>query len=467
MSRYAAVIWLAATCLLAVFLPTPGTSVASAIPQRSFTVTTPHGPGPAQFDRAYVTAFGRSKAPDVLVLMPGTFGGAGDFSLVGRALVRRNPRLQVWALDRREQALEDTSVFRRAATGQAPLEEAFGYYLGWLTADPPAERYHKVPVTHPYYSFARDWGMKTVLRDTRAVVRQARRSGKRVVLGGHSVGASLAISYAAWDFNGRPGFRDLAGLVLIDGGLMGSFDPYNLDQARAAMTAMETNGPFSDLIGLGIPELAGIFAGLGGLYADHRPAEPATAFETFALLPDYLKPPVPATNRALFGYDFDRDTSPSFMSSLHVNAGRLDPGQTPADWQDGGITPVRRLAWLFAQESPNAVDWFFPTRITIDANGADQMRMNPVAKYLGLRLFHTARVDLPFYVIQTDMTGGNVLKGARNWIRRTRTTRRQAVLVNADPEMSHLDPLVASADHNPFLRTVTPFLKRTFAAARR
>lgn len=448
----------------------PGAADAAAVAkvqQRSFTVPTPAAPGPKQYNKAFVTAFGRKKARDVLVLMPGTFGGAGDFTLLARSLVRRNPKLQVWAVDRREEALEDTTVFRKAARGEIPLEEAFGYYLGWLTSDPPAERYRKVQVTNPYYAFAREWGMKTVLKDTRAVVNRARRSGKRVILGGHSVGASLAISYAAWDFGGRPGFRDLEGLVLIDGGLLGSFDPYNLQEAKAAMAAMEAKGPFSDLIGLGIPELAGIFAELGGLYALQQPTEPATAFEEFELLPDFLKPPVPSTNRAFLGFNFDRDTSPEFMSSLHVNAGRLDTSVSPADWLDGGITPVHRLAVTFGQEPPNAVDWFFPTRITIDANGADRMRMNPVAKYLGLRLFHTGKVNLPFYVVQTDMTGGKVLKGARNWLKRTRSPRRRSVLVNADPQMSHLDPLVALPRRNVFIKTVTPFLKKTFAPAKK
>lgn len=432
------------------------------VSSRSFTVATPPAAGPSEFDRVYVRAHGSRRARNVLVLMPGTFGGAGDFTLAAKALVRRNRSLQVWALDRREQALEDTSVFRRTLAGKASLEDAFNYYLGWLTDNPPAERYRKLPVTNPYYAFARDWGMKTVLKDTRAVVNRARRSGKRVVLGGHSVGASLAISYAAWDFHGRPGFRDLKGLVLIDGGLLGSFDPYNLTQARAAMAEMAVKGPFSDLIGLGIPELAGIFGELGGLYARYRPGEPATTLQSFPLLPDYLKPPVPATNRALLGYDFDRDTSPPFLSSLHVNAGRLGTGPPPVDWVDGGITPIRNVVLTFAQEPANSVDWFFPTRITIDANGADRMRMNPVARYLGLRLMHTGRVKLPFYVVQTDDTGGDVLKGARNWIRRTRTTRRQSVLVNADPRMSHLDPLLATPKKNVFIKTVTPFLKKTF-----
>ena len=126
-------------------------------------------------------------------------------------------------------------------------------------------------------------------------------------------------------------------------------------------------------------------------------------------------------------------------------------------------TAIANLADTFSQQPVNAVDWFFPTRITIDANGADQMRMNPVAKYLGLRLMHTSKVNLPFYVIQTDDTGGDVLKGARNWIKRTKTPKSQTVMINADPRMSHLDPLMATPKKNVFLKTVGPFLKKAFA----
>ena len=44
------------------------------------------------------------------------------------------------------------------------------------------------------------------------MVRKARAGGRRkVILGGHSLGASTTVAYAAWDFNGRPGYKDLAG----------------------------------------------------------------------------------------------------------------------------------------------------------------------------------------------------------------------------------------------------------------
>jgi hypothetical protein len=435
------------------------------VPERSFTVKTPHVKGPAKLDRAFVTAYGRSRAKNVLVLMPGTFGGAGDFRLAARHMVRKNRNLQVWAADRRGEALEDTSMFEKGLRGEATPEEIFDYYLGYIV-DPSIEDHYEFVDTKPM-TYAENWGMKTVLNDTRAIVNRARRSGKRVALGGHSVGASLAISYAAWDFGGRPGFKDLDGLVLIDGGLMGSFDPYNKPQAQAAMARIQDPaiGPFSRLIEGLPPETAGLFAGVGGYFAKFAPRAPATELQNYPLLPANLKPPYPVTNRGLFGYDFDRNTSPPELTSLHINAGHLAP-EVPggfADWVDGGITPIANLADVFARHPANATDWFFPTRITIDANGADQMRMNPVARYLGLRLFHTAKVNLPFYVVQTDDTGGDVLKGARNWLRRTRTPKRQAVLVNADPRMSHLDPLLAAPKKNVFLKTVGPFLRKAFA----
>ena len=132
-----------------------------------------------------------------------------------------------------------------------------------------------------------------------------------MILGGHSLGASLTAAYAAWDFNGKPGFKDVDGLVLIDGGLLGSFDAYDLAQAQEQIADLQTSNPFIDLFGNGIPESAGLFAEVGGIYARSAPtASAATRCRTFPFLPDAYKPPVPVTNRALFGYDFDRDTSP-------------------------------------------------------------------------------------------------------------------------------------------------------------
>jgi pimeloyl-ACP methyl ester carboxylesterase len=434
------------------------TTAPAVARERVITVPTPPEPGPAQFNNVTVHQFGPASGKRVLVLMPGTQGGAGDFTLDARILVKRIPDLQVWAIDRRTQALEDTSTFAATQGGQISLQQAFDYYLGWLTnGGTPANHFQfRLNDADPY---AREWGMGVALNDAHAVVQLARNHGRRqVVLGGHSLGASLTAAYAAWDFNGRPGYKDLKGLVLIDGGLLGSFDAYNLQQAQQQVADLKTGSPFLDLLGAGFPEIAGIFAEIGGLYAEKAPTAPATAFQSYPLLPAAFNPPFPVTNRALLGYAFDRDSSPPDLSLLHINGGALAASGDPRDWQDGGVTPLARLAETFGQEPTNAVEWYFPKRLTIDTNGADQMTQNDVANFLGLRLVHTPKVNLPLYAIATDLAGAHVLDGARNLIARSRITKKQSMLINRNPLMSHLDPLTAAPKTNAFLKTVVPFL---------
>src|SRR5687768_8114940 len=93
---------------------------STPIPARYVAIKGAPGAGPELFDRVFVDKIGPPQASRVLVLVPGFIGGAGDFGLIARDIVSRVPDLQVWAVDRRANALEDTSVF---ATGDA--DEAF------------------------------------------------------------------------------------------------------------------------------------------------------------------------------------------------------------------------------------------------------------------------------------------------------------------------------------------------------
>jgi pimeloyl-ACP methyl ester carboxylesterase len=421
------------------------------------------GPGPDEYDQVYVNKIGPDKPKRVLVLMPGTSGGAGNFTLMARNLVKRVPGLAVWSVDRRSQALEDTEVFQQLEEGEVSLDEAFDYYLGWITnGGQPADHYDFLPTEQ--YPFAREWGMKTALKDVRQVVKEARgRKGKREVwLGGHSLGASLTAAYASWDFGGRPGYKDVAGLVLIDGGLLGSFDGFDLEQAQEAIEALETSNPFSDLLGIGIAESAGLFAEIGGYFARRDRTGPAETLQSFPFLPDAFDPGYPVTNRALFGYAFDRDTSPQSLRLLHANMGEIEAYNEGdiSDWTDGGITPVHRIAKMFGAEPVNSVEWFFPRRLTIDTNGANELEQNDVADFLGLRLEHADEIDVPIYAFQTDLTSGGVLEGAKRLVKRAETKRNESLLVEGAPQQSHLDPLTAAPKQNEFLKTVAGFLKR-------
>src|SRR5687768_3140121 len=71
------------------------------------------GPGPAQFDHVDVHQYGPKKPKRVLVLMPGTNAGAGNFTAVAKDLVKRVDGLAVWNVDRRSQVLEQTEVFEQ------------------------------------------------------------------------------------------------------------------------------------------------------------------------------------------------------------------------------------------------------------------------------------------------------------------------------------------------------------------
>jgi hypothetical protein len=60
--------------------------------------------------------------------------------------------------------------------------------------------------------------------------------------------------------------------------------------------------------------------------------------------------------------------------------------------------------------------------------------------------------------LQTDLTDGNVLKGARELIRTSRAPKSKSVLINAEDSMSHLDPLTAAPEHNPLVLELGGFL---------
>jgi hypothetical protein len=415
----------------------------AAAVDRYVAIKAPPAPGPAKYDRVWLKQLGPEDATQVLVLVPGTVGGAGGIVPVARDIVRRVPRTQVWIVDRREQAFEDVSVFRHSDP-----DEALDYYLGF--------RYRAVRGEDA--RFVSEWGLRVQLRDLRSVVRGASAGGRRrVVLGGHSAGASTAVAYAAWDFGGRAGYRDIDGLVLIDGGLLGSFAEANARRARRELADIRSGRVFYDLSGIGIPQIAGIFSQVAALYAYQRPDALAT-LQGYPLLPEDLRPPFPVTNEAQLGYIFDESTSPDAFDVIQIRAGRLAASGDPRPWQDGELTPIRRFARAYAANDPNATEWYYPRRLLLDIDAANDVRQNAAARIVGLRLLHGREIDVPLYAFSTALTNGRVAKGAARLVRRSRIPRR---LIVDDRRTSHLDPLSAAPATNHFLETVVPFLKRS------
>ncbi len=419
-------------------------AVVPAASARRLVIPAPSAPGPDRFDQVTAWTYGPAKAKTVLVIVPGTSGGAGSVAPVAKDLAARVPGLQVWALDRREEAFEDQSRFRSGTP-----EQAKDYYLGLKFKQPKNA------------SYVAGWGLAVQTADLRAVVRRASAGGSRkVVLSGHSRGASQAAAYAAWDFGGRPGYRDLAGLVLIDGGLLGFIgdgvkQPYTAAKARKAVKDIRDQ-PFNDIIGLGIPAIAQVFGQLVATYAAEAPGA-GSAIQNEPIVPDNLKPDFPVTNEAFLGTIFDKTYSPRGFEGLRTRSGALAPSGNPRAWVSGERTPIKRLSRAFSALAPDFTEWYFPQRLIIDVSAANPMRRDPASTALGLRLFHTAKIDTPLYAFQTDLAKGRVLAGARRLVKRSniRTTR-----LVSDPGMSHIDPVVGAPKRNTFLRTVVPFLRK-------
>jgi pimeloyl-ACP methyl ester carboxylesterase len=435
-------------------------ALVAAAPAAADQVVTMQGydaPGPAQLDKVRVLKVGKAKARNVLVLVPGTSAGGAYFRPVARDIVKRLPNWQVWAVERRENLLEDHSVLDRAKTGKATVQQLFDYYLGWIgAADAGA---HLQPKTTEETAFARDWGMEVAVQDLRRVVKAARKGGRRVALGGHSLGGTITAAYATWDFGGRPGARDLSGLVFIDGQSRAG-TPVTPEAAQTSLTDLAAGSPFLDLTGLGLPWSAGVFNAVGSTSVLMAPNAPSL-MQQWRFLPADLKPPVPATNRASYGYALDVKTGPQSLALVQSHVGELAASGDPRGWVDNGLTTVARAAQTFSGiPGMDGTAWYHPRRLTIDAGAVNAGIANPAQATLGVRATHGRDLRLALYAYETSLGKGRVLAGTQALAAQSHIPRSKVTLVDRSTTNAHIDPIDDVAARNDFLKTVVPFLKK-------
>ncbi len=374
----------------------------------------------------------------VLVLVPGLFGGAGSLHLLAQGAAEALG-LEAWVWDRRSHLLEDRSGFLLALKRGDPYL-AYRYYLrdrgrpGGFRPHPPEA-----------LGYMAHWGLEVHLQDLHILVRLARAQGGRVVLGGHSLGASLAHLYAARLFEDGAGQAFLDGLLLLDG----AFRPW-------------TPGPF--LPSPPMPYLQGFGLGPG------RFAELEVAALLAHLDPEGTSPlaPFPASNLAWAGIlASDRYAPwPAFSYSLGEAVGarlaldpvglllggsgrrvaRPAPGVARVGWRPGGATDLRALVASWSRPETNYAEWYFPTRLLLDLAQLrgqgdlgflppDRLALPTLALGAGRGLFPREEAFAPYRALRPQ--GG--------------------VQVHVLPGLTHLD-LVAAPDRVlPFLRAWGPF----------
>ena len=297
----------------------------------------------------------------ILILVPGFLGGAATFAPLARQLVLAfNGNLEVWAIDRRPNQLEDERGARHALAGvmaastpeqifQA-LEEGARFYFAETPAldinlngvvDPQFELPDANGVSRPWVRLSQDdmrfaayWGIDTYMRDWKILVDQARSivgPHGLVLFGGHSMGTSWASAFAAYDFDPDPGHvvsghSLIDGLLLLEGGGLGAgaSPPPTHDQYVAQVASLASPGgpdvTLSDFQGVEIPAL-GATSEISGIAGIHDPDAPALAQRTplfgAGLLGIFFQ--APASNRSMVGLFIDDDFEP--VAAFRASAG--------------------------------------------------------------------------------------------------------------------------------------------------
>ena len=414
---------------------------------------------PAKYNKVGILETGRAKAPNILVLNPGTSASAAYFEPLAKSIVARAPDWQVWAVERRENLLEDQSMLDKAKAGKATGQQVFDYYLGYLANSSITTHFQSIPDSS--VAFAKQWGMNTEIQDLRRVVKLAEKRGKRVVVGGHSLGGSITTAYATWDFNGTAGAKGLSGLVFIDGG--SSPTPISADQARQSLTNLQSGTPWLAFGGIPAP-FAGLFSATGALGALIDPNAPSLG-QQFPLLPANLKPPVRVTNIGQYGYALDTATSPPALAAAQAHLGHLAASGDPRGWDNAGeLTPIKRFATMFSGFGLKGLDgtaWYHPMRLTIDSGAIGDGNKNDAQSVLDVHATHGH--DLPrklrMYAFGAALGGSRVLDSTRALAKQSGIPSRRLVLVDRHATYAHNDPNSAAPKRNLFLKKLIPFLR--------
>ncbi len=436
----------------------------------------------------------------IVLLMPGFLGGAGSFDPLARAVVRASAdgdAVEAWALDRRSNLLEDHHGLDVSEVRGDP-ELALRYYFD---GEPLEGKAFEGFVPQSSVPYASEWGLATTIGDLRKVILQIapeeRRS--RVFLFGHSLGATIAEEYAAWDFDGTPGYAELAGLGLIDG--------VARVEGSAALPLSESeyiDGPMGGPGGFGASGLAAIekgtrYVALPILGTKVYPTASVVAMRS-TLAPEAvldgdpyrdplfqtllsLKQVPRMTNRAAMGLAFDdasNGLSFAAVSCGSASGGKLEPypslfgnellhpsepdatygwvefdASSPAEHTD--LDELAR-SW---HEGPSLdfAEWYFPARLPLDATAAASLVLEkgdwPLDAY-GLRATHGRSMDLPVFAAVAKLVGdvkavdalralvADVPIGADRPLAGESRTNPDAFRVLDVTKLTHIDPLSGS-----------------------
>ncbi len=445
----------------------------------------------------------------IVIAYPGLLGGGSSFELLARHIVRRGidsgEPIEVWAIDRRANGLEDLKGLNTAEAAGNP-EIAQGYYFGGDTID--GESFPGVVMAGDI-GYMSEWGLATHIDDLVNVIALIPEASRRdhLFLMGHSMGAWFAEAYAAWRFDdGSRGVEELAGIVLVDGLL--HEEPLTEDEYHEG-----TSGGFLSFAGIGeirsgsrryfelpffgsevLPRMEVLL--MRALVDPEAVIEDEGRDRTLRLLLQLGSEPVPKmTNAAAVGFGLDDGSCSLFL--VAISCGKPTGGSTedyhnviadetmirPNDaeatyaWIDATdadsdeFTPIANIAHSFIDGPTNFAEWYYPERLRLDlalAGGAN-LPEDGFAADSGLRVFDGLLNDAPILAIAAGLMEAEDYEVVRTRVAATvgsgrvnagatRDTNAGFEIVDA-AGFTHIDPLSASdRTGNPVPDAVVDFV---------
>jgi hypothetical protein len=435
---------------------------------------------PAEFNKAIYLRFYSAETSQpraIVVLMPGIFGGATNFDRMARTIISQDKTLEVWAIDRRSNLLEDHRKLLESWQAKDPL-------IAWRSMVRDAGKQNGFSArTQQEVAFMGYWGLETHLNDLRNVILKARARAPKVLLGGHSLGSVLVTMYAGWDFNGQAGSSSIDGLILLDGAA-GNTLAADIAQAdyengfdsgfakTAGSKALESGQalPYFDALGISPTGLAKLSSAALLAASDPNGDSPGGFV------------PYPASNLAaglLGNAGGDNDYSPIPAFSLSAGHARGEtalnlfavlisgwkgfsvgtitgplPGSSRVEWVAGKpgeqeFTDPFDFANRFWSLLADYQEWYFPARLTLDL-AAVRLEAPTWAK-AKMPLKHLGNLKLP---ILTAIGGRGVVTEANAFSKLEAKIGRKL-----EPKialgLTHLDVLAATS--NPIAGWITDF----------
>jgi pimeloyl-ACP methyl ester carboxylesterase len=369
--------------------------------------------------------FEGKEATAAIVLIPGNGGGAPSFDIIGRWLAE-NAGVEVWALDRRSNLLEDHTGTDMALKDGNVMTGGM-YYMGGgfkeiKSADVPYLKY---------------WGLPAHLNDVAEVIKQVQARGIRdIFLGGHSLGAMMTQCYAAYELpEGKAAYKDLRGLVLFDGS-MPAPGSQEYDKRIAEVEKQIKDGVMFP------PELP-----QGGVISEFitiaASLEPDGLSQIAPFVQQQTGVTAPLTNLALFGVALDTD----FKFHALSRCGKLqaaDPKKSgeALDWiaynKCGEATDAAALCKALVN-GRGATEWYQPLALMLDMGKAAKAGLN--LPEMGLK--HEQEMSLPVIAFMANAKSYEFADGVKAY---AAAIKGKAEIHAIDPPgtYAHLDPLVAA-----------------------